>query len=263
MVGNSLFWYVVFAGSGGVLVFVGLLAEQLAEKKWFKNIKSFRRWKYVKAFGEWLVIGGVFIEIAVAGVSAVNEFEDDPRNQTISSASAFVDLIITENPRGRFPQPSSDSAESGWWAVLYFWTGTNSSNSILALKTSGQEISWWNMGSESNREWRLLLHEDPLNFLTSESDRNKTLVKQFDDVKALTLSMPFATNMVVQTGSVVLTVNDLKWSFEIPKQKPKWNIITMYEVKDKNGLISSQIMPVKMVDWVSPPRFTNLVYTGQ
>jgi hypothetical protein len=262
---QSYFWPVVSACAAGGVLLVGLLMEVLAEKKRYQTIASFRRWASAKRWGEWLVIVGVLGEVVVAGVTAINERRNDPWNKPIATASAFADIVTSQNPRPAsfFNLPPEDEGR-GWGASLVFIAGTNlNSNVILRLSASPAEASAWNMGSTTNREWRIIFHENPLDFLSSESDRNKVLVKRFNEVNALILNMPFETNMVVESGFVVLTVNNLKWRFDIPRQRPRWGMISMTQSKDSTGSLKASILRVPIADFVSPPRFTNRWYDGQ
>lgn len=245
---------------------VGLLMEVLSEKKWFKNVNSFRRCEVIKKAGEWFVISGIVVEVVVSGVLAKGEWQNDSWNRPIASASAFARIITSQNPRpSSFFNLPPEYEGIGWHAGITFINGTSlsGSNVLLQVEASQSDVSAWEMGSSTNREWRIAFHENPFNFLQSESDRNKIFVKQFDGVRALILSMPFETNMVVETGSVVLTVNNFKWTFDIPRQKPKWGIISMQKNEDSTGHIETQVLRVPISDFVYPPRFTNRVYDGK
>ena len=61
------------------------------------------------------------------------------------------------------------------------------------------------------------------------------------------------------SGEVRATLNSsLTWEFEIPSQKHKYGVISCK--KAANG---TEIMPVPLMDFVFPPRFTNRVYDGK
>ena len=261
---GSSFWFVFSACIGGIIVLVGLLMEVLAEKEKYKNITDFHCCESTRKWGEWFVISGIVVEVVVAGLVAKDEWQSDSRNKPIANASAIVRLIISQDPRNPLFTMAPDDG-FGWNLSMSFINGTSliGSTVLLRLKASQSDAAGWNMGSDTNREWRIAFHEDPFDFLSSESDRNKILVKQFDAVKALILAMPFETNMVVESGSVLLTVNNFKWTFDIPKQKPKWGIISMQIVIDSTGHLIPQVLRVPISDFVSPPRFTNRIYDGK
>ncbi|HEX3856894.1 MAG TPA: hypothetical protein VHY30_06330 [Verrucomicrobiae bacterium] len=92
MTTGSIFWAVVFAGAGGVFVFVGLLME--LETGWHKNLVAFRRYKARKFCGEWLVIIGIVIEIFVAVLSAIDAWQNEPLNRPVSDISAIVEIRV-------------------------------------------------------------------------------------------------------------------------------------------------------------------------
>jgi hypothetical protein len=98
---TSTFWIVLIACIGGVVVLVGLLFEAFAVKKWFRDIRSFRRWQTLRVWGEWLVIGGIVIEIIVAGFTAIDEWgikqiaiRNDPHKQPIFAFSAYACVVV-------------------------------------------------------------------------------------------------------------------------------------------------------------------------
>jgi len=257
---QSYFWPVFWACASGVVLLLGLVMELLAEKDRYKTISSFRFWKQTRRWGEWLVIVGVFGEIIVAGIAATREWKNDPRNQPLATASAVARLITSENPKSPLASLLRSDSPAGWQSSIRF---LSASNGVLALDGGIGEVSVWEAGSETNREWRLGFHENRFNFLSSEENRGKILVEQFDKVDSLIMTMPFPTNCVVESGSVVLTVNDLKWTFEVPKQKPKWEVISMQRTKDMAGRMTPQIMPVQIRDFVFPERWTNRWYDGK
>src|SRR5450755_1436199 len=73
MTTGSYFWELVIAGSGGLVLVIGLFME--LEKDEFKKISQYRCSKTRKRWGQWLVIGGVVIEIGAALLAASKEFQ--------------------------------------------------------------------------------------------------------------------------------------------------------------------------------------------
>jgi hypothetical protein len=104
---QSFFWPVFFACIGGAIVVIGLLLETLAEKKWFKNVKSFRRWHSAKCFGEWMVIGGILIEVADAGWTAheIKKAESNVANLDAKTPRFLkpFDRIVLERELSEYP----------------------------------------------------------------------------------------------------------------------------------------------------------------
>jgi hypothetical protein len=101
MMTGSLFWTVVIAGSGGLLVLIGLFMETLPEIKEYKSLVWYRRSKCIKHWGEWLVIAGVFIEVVLSGFTAIDEWQikqtaikNDPFNQPLKSLNAVATLYF-------------------------------------------------------------------------------------------------------------------------------------------------------------------------
>ena len=94
---QSYFWPVIFASIGGGIVVVGLVLELLAEKKWFKTLRSMRFWNSAKTWGEWFVIVGICIEIADAGWTAYeisNVNANSWQNKPIYAFSARATVIV-------------------------------------------------------------------------------------------------------------------------------------------------------------------------
>src|SRR5438105_4394079 len=60
---------------GGIIILVGLLLEKFSEKTWHKNINGLRLCESRKSWGEWFVMAGIFVEIIVAGCSAIDAWQ--------------------------------------------------------------------------------------------------------------------------------------------------------------------------------------------
>ena len=263
MTTESLFWTVVFVGSGGFIVLLGLLMEQSAEKTFFENVKQFRRFKRVRLLGEWFVIIGVFIEVLIAGWTAKEEWRNDPLKKPVASASARVRIIVkmSSNMTPLFVNP--EQTKFGWSAGISFFNW-KSKNVLLALKAIPDNCASWRMGTTNEQEVRMEFHEDPLNFLEDQSKRFNTLVKQVNNVDSFVLHLPdMETNAEVVSGSVFLIVNDFTWAFDVPHQVTKWGFITMQKTIDSSGKPEAKILRIPISDWVYPPRFTNRWYDGK
>ena len=99
----SYFGFVLAACFGGGIVLVGLVMETLSEKKWFKNVKTFRQCESIKRYGEWVVIGGILFEVVVAGVFANEEWHiktsQEVRIITEKEGERFINYL-KDKPKG-------------------------------------------------------------------------------------------------------------------------------------------------------------------
>jgi hypothetical protein len=118
MTTNSLFWFVVYAGLGGLFVFVGLLMEKFWEKKWHSNISDFRRSKTIREIGEWIVIGGIVAEIIVAVSFAKVDWENDPLNRPIRDMAAVVSIKVKGGNYKELDTKSMTGGKMSWVALL-------------------------------------------------------------------------------------------------------------------------------------------------
>jgi hypothetical protein len=258
MTTESLFCTVVIAGSGGAFVVIGLLMETLAERDFFKSIKQIHRLKRIRHWGERLVIGGVAVEVVLAGATAFSEWRKDPLKKPIAYASARVRVIIKtgSNMTPLFVNP--DQTNFGWGAWMRFSSGSN-----VLLQLTADRLSMWNMGTTNERACRMEFREDALDFVNEDINRLKTSVKQFDGIDSLILKMPdMETNAEVVSGTVLLTVNDFTWKLDIPREISKWGLITMQKT-NRAGSTEAQVLRVPVSDWAYPPRFTNSWYDGK
>ncbi len=95
----------IWATIGGILVFVGLAVEKFAD--WMNDRYlggPEKPHKPLETAGWCILMLGIFIEIAVAGMSANDAWEtrqiaikNDPRNQPIKSVTAVATLYFAEN----------------------------------------------------------------------------------------------------------------------------------------------------------------------
>jgi hypothetical protein len=109
------FWVSFVAMLGGIVVFVGLLLEKIAERGNDKHSPPFLKpYNRIGECGWKILMAGIVIEIAVAGISAKVDLEtrqmaikNDPLNQPITSMSASIKLWTTvatsTNRTGRPP----------------------------------------------------------------------------------------------------------------------------------------------------------------
>ena len=81
-------WVISFAAAGGIIVFLGLFLERIAEWKSEEHIVKPR--KCVSDWGWRILMIGIAFEIGVAIWSAYDAWEGDPLNQPITSVGAVV-----------------------------------------------------------------------------------------------------------------------------------------------------------------------------
>jgi len=241
---KSIFWPVFWASIGGIFVLFGVLLETLSDKRSFKDIRSFRCWGSAKSWGEWMVIVGVFGEVIVGGVTAVNEWRNDPMKKPIAFASARVQLVVKTRsntvPLFINPDQVRDCVNMGLSVCK-----NSVSNNLLNLES--HDITSWRMGTTNQQDCHIRFSEGgTLSDLFDDKfiKRSATTVRQIEGADIVCLRLPdMETNAEVLSGVVVLNVNDFTWRFEIPSQKPKWGMTTTQ--KTKNG--SFQIFQVSML----------------
>ena len=114
---------------------VGIVFENLAEKKWYGNSISKHRWETIEFWSKWLVAFGIFGEVIVAGITAKQEYDFQshlPENNPVSSVKAEARLVILTDDTS---QSFGGVLAQNWWlqcngavakdkAALYLLTGT-------------------------------------------------------------------------------------------------------------------------------------------
>ena len=155
MTSGSFFWTVLSAAIGGLIVFFGLVLEQLAEKSWYASVRASKFWKSTKVAGEWLVLIGVGIEVMVAAVTAANEWGSDPLKKPIASASASASIVFLMAEKGISPNVFFDASPdtlAPWGAWIRFSSGKDG---LLILSAAQPDCAIWAMGSDIKREVRI------------------------------------------------------------------------------------------------------------
>jgi hypothetical protein len=211
MATQSLFWTVIFAGAGGVLVFFGLVLEQLSETKLFENIAWFRAWKRIKFWGELAVLTGVFIEVIVAGVTAIQEWQNNPMSGNVSEMSAFVYVEVKAQPPPAHvgfiggnvgmmllcddtPNCANGVISHGLMFPLY----ADNFNSGPAARTNASVNPYWSYSLQFHSEGTAA-------FVVSKVG---IPVKQINNVKVLRMNLNFLpTNSEIVNGIAELVVN--------------------------------------------------------
>ena len=249
----SLFWFVMFAGLGGVVVFVGLLMEKLAGKEKYKNISDFRRSKLVREMGEWMVIGGIVIEVAVAASFAALDWGNEPLNRPMETVSAYARILVKGD---RYLRQSPKFKEnSGCGLAFLIGTNVNETNILFSLSAGSSEICLNNiLGS---------IHQNqPVSNMPNDRGLGQP-ARRFEEVNSLVMSIPqfekfdpfhSPTNTQILGGSVTVTINSsLSWKFEIPPQIEKFGFISSTKIKNANGKAETIVLPFHIVDMTGHP----------
>jgi hypothetical protein len=224
-----MFRFVVTVGSGAVLVLVGLLMEQAAEKSAFKNVKQFRRCKSVKLFGELFVIFGVLLEVIVAGFSAKDEWLANPLNQPISDISARV-MIEVEGTNFDEIDPKRHFRPNVEWVSMMglVYSGEQPTNGTAlgsALLVSSSYIPMLSGAPTPSHRAYALRFEALFEPGNKERAGKAGDINRIEFLRIAALFLP--TNSEILGGNVTLVINaDVKREYKIPPQKkfnPKLN----------------------------------------
>jgi hypothetical protein len=277
---------------GILLVIVGVAGEIVCE--WNKEKGTRGRW--IKGFGI-LLVTGLVLEIweaaksdeQVAKITERNlvlekQLKDvDPLNAQINSVSAVVRLKVKGvNPNTDFnhngvfvPIAPNDALAYGRGGISFYEpqpTPTNNLKAIYHLASEAGDVSC--MGSAivgGSNDWRRVVvhfHEDDFSDFDSFRSTNRFEVGQkaraFNNVGGFVISLPeMETNVSVVSGVVELKVNTLRWTFPIPAQTQRYRIITSQIATNTAQETVAKVWRMPLVDFVSPPRWTNMVYTGE
>lgn len=155
---STSFWgWPIAAAIGGVFVFVGLLMEKLADRKWYSNLDDLKSQKS-KAWWGWIFLMiGILVEIGVGFALAANDeireiqtanqisqtstnvANIDPRKKPVTVVFAFVELnSFFRNGSGLFAEPDNQ----GVVGELRFFNSTNSNVKALFLTSTNIEIEY-------------------------------------------------------------------------------------------------------------------------
>jgi hypothetical protein len=243
----SVFWPVFVASIGGIIVLTGVFLEVMSEKHSFKNIRSFRRWETAKCWGEWMVVFGILLEVTDGGMTAANQWINDPMKRPIALASARVSMIVKtrSNMVPLFINP--EQIRAGIYIGLSFCRDSVSNNLLSLEAVPTHDLTSWRMGTTNQQDVIMRFNEgDTMLDLMDDkwSKRSATTVRQIAEANVVILHLPdMETNAEVLSGVVVLNVNDSTWRFEIPRQIPKWGMVTTQ--KTKKGIF--QIFGLQML----------------
>ena len=230
----------VLATIGGILVFIGLIFEKLAE--WMDE-RFLGEWSAHKKFGEvgWIILMiGIAIEIADAGFAANESWQtrqiaikNAPANQLISDISATVQFRVNKTDFVELPRygdltraadlwliepPTADvvAANGGRFNGDTMWdlmAGTD-----LPILSTEHSISYSEQKGEQKYFMQFRFDEV---WAELGLQKMKKRVNELNRVNVLRISVKYLPHdLEIIDGSVKLVVNDsvLK-TFQIPRQK--------------------------------------------
>jgi hypothetical protein len=247
------------AAIGGVVVLRGLWLEGYKEKEGFSDVSEFRTHKAREGSGRKWVFWGVAIEVFIAIFMTFKDGWDfrqlekeialnDPRNQPIVSVSAIAQFIV-KGDKHTWPEIRDNS----WLGGLIFCEGCSSSNKVFYLDAKKDDATVMTiLGGNYDREYTLSFHKSLPSSVFGEMPGMGKPAKCFDDVHSFVMQIPqISTNEDVQilSGTIDVTVNsDLKWHFEIPPQKQKYDVISGQMATNANGEVKMKVLPVTLVE---------------
>lgn len=213
-------------------MFVGLALEKNSEKPWYVDIRDRKRQKLKGEIGWWILMVGIFVEIAIAGWHTVGDAIElnrikrnaetiNPINQPVSSLSALVRIKVAgeQFPSQRlFGIPPSTNCVA--WLMLCD-SNINSSFNLNALKADNYIADSGNPRPGSGyREYFLEFREIPHGAaLLAEAGHTRT-VNSIRDVAFLQLSGWFLPrDFAIIDGSATVIINStLRKRFFFPPQ---------------------------------------------
>lgn len=195
------------------MIFIGLLVELLAEKKWFKSLKSLRRWEFAKKFAEWTVIVGIVAEVADAGWTAheISAAKNAARNQPIVNIEAFVDLMVSGSKENK-PADADKYFLNGTVANLDLYKSKNDFSFSYFPKLIADKYMLY-VGA-TNREYFIKFHPK----LNGEGISLDGLTKSIDDIQSAKINVDFLSAGENSSGFVIISINSLKKTFRISPQ---------------------------------------------
>ncbi len=224
MTTGSIFWVVVLAASGGILVFVGLLLERFSEKDWNKNVSDFRRCKSRKICGEWFVIAGIVVEIGVGILSAIDAWENEPQNRPIREMTVLVSFRVKGGDFKEIDVKSLTLGRSSWVAFLMLCETNEQPSSLMPGNLIAENFSGGYLGSspDSDRLYSLRFNLESVGPLLQK----RVPVKEINKINRVILTTMFLPkNVEVVGGNATLVVNSEVWkNFTIlPSSAPTIN----------------------------------------
>jgi len=226
---SSLSWLVgeffisLVAISGGVLVLRGLWIEKKADKEEYLDVDDFRSSKLKSKRGWKMLMWGIFVETAVAGIFAakdgweirqieINAAKNDPRNQNISDMSATAILIVMGTDFNDLTNwDSSRVARMSLWKNERMGTTLNTLNADNFTRNDFR-VLFGNPNASNSREYGIRFHS--FNFMAFNG--LETPVKAIDDVNLVRMEINFLPHgSKIAAGGVDLVVNNIHKIFQI------------------------------------------------
>jgi hypothetical protein len=218
MTTGSVFWFVVFAASGGVFVFVGLLLEQFSEKDWYNSLSDSRRCKSRKFWGEWIVIGGIVVEIGVGVFSAIDAWKNEPLNRPVRNMSALVSLKVRGSSFKEIDIKSLTHRSISWVALLNVYETNEQPSDLMPGTLVSESFSkgYFRDAPDSDRLYSMRF--DPI--LMGSHLPTGRLAKEIAKIKRITIGTWFLPrDTEILGGNVSLLVNsEIEIYFQIPPQ---------------------------------------------
>jgi hypothetical protein len=246
---DSLSWLVgellisVVAMLGGMMVFRGLWIEKKADKEVFLNVDDFRSSKLKSKRGWNMLMLGIVVETAVAGVFAardgweirqikINEAKNDPLNQPILDIFATVQFRVNEANFSELPPFGNPRRAADLWLMQ------PPSANIIALNGGRLNERLWDLMGFSDlpildtdrsysvpekaggRTYFMQFHFDE-DWAFFGLNRMEKQVNNLNHVNALRISVKcLPHNLEILDGSVKLVINDsVIKMFQIPQQQ--------------------------------------------
>ena len=219
---GETFWVLFWATIGGILVFLGLIVEKVAE--WMNAgflAQPSEPHKKLENVGWYILMIGILLEIVVGGTTAINDWQtaikNDPDNSAIATVSAQVLLIekgtnrVSRDPLG-FGQTSltiGPSEQVGYWRP-------DMPPNLTCSKCEGIPR---NDAAGENEEWILNFSQNIV--FPTLNGPVKTAAK-WDAIKLQASFLP--DDAVILGGTVRLTINSESKDFGIPLQKIKHSV---------------------------------------
>jgi hypothetical protein len=254
----------VWATAGGIAVFAGLVLEKMSDWLNDRFVGGYKPHKWIEEIGWWVLMVGIVIETAVAGNSAIEQWKNDPLKNPIADASATVRFLVAVSSYEKpFFKTDTDDIV-GWRSSIIFFEGTNSTDTVLQLMASQNDLVVFRAGLPPKLRCQLQFHADPLMDFVNVDGKQNFPAEKLNNVASFVLSIPqIETNAEILSGSVVLVANGKTWTFDIPPQRQKWGLITSEKIINANNKMETKVMRIQIGDLTSPPRWTNRWYDGK
>lgn len=121
----GLFWLIVIAGFGALLVLIGVSMEVYWEKDEYANIKDFRRSNSIKHWGGRLVVWGLIWEVVFGSVLAIKDDiesrKNNPHTQPIYAFEATAKFLV----KPLEPVPDFETFPEALYLPTVPWAGVS------------------------------------------------------------------------------------------------------------------------------------------